>query len=250
MRLSAFIPSFALLLFLALNLKAQDNTFKEDTKLLYKYESTFGITAHSRGWGFSYRKAKNLTAFTKLVYEGEFATQRHPKEIRTRTSYKENAKSFVYGKQYALVSLRPGIGMQKILYGKENPGAVEIRYGYYGGISLGVAKPVYLVVAEPSAIPNLFKQEVERYDPEKHEFDNIIERAPFGRGLSSTKIYPGFYGKVAVTFEYSPEDETAKAIETGLVIDVYPKPVPQMAFNKNYPWLFSFYVTFMFGDKE
>lgn len=250
MRLSAYLPSFALLFFFALNLKAQDNGFVEDTKMLYKHESTFGITAHSRGWGLSYRKGTNLTAFTKLIYEGEFATQRHPKEIRIRTSYKENAKSFVYGKQYALVSLRPGIGIQKILYGKENPGAVEIRYGYYGGLSLGLAKPVYLVVAEPSAVPNQFKQEVERYDPSKHELDNIIERASFGRGLTSTKLYPGLYGKVSLTFEYSSEDETVKAIETGLVVDIYPKPVPQMAFNKNYPWLFSLYVTFMFGDKE
>ncbi|MES2836791.1 MAG: hypothetical protein V4667_04670 [Bacteroidota bacterium] len=231
---------------------AQVKLPKEDVseKLLFASEKSYGIIIHSNGWGINYRYAKVLNVDNKLIYDGEFVTQRHPKEYRYSSNVRNDAKSFVYGKLNSVVSLRGGVGFQKTLFRKENSSSIEIRYTISGGPSFGFAKPVYLEVFAPSIDPDRVFSRVEKYNPYKHDLSNIIGRASFGRGLSQTKIYPGLYAKAAMQFEYSTEDEYLKFIELGSVVDIYPKPIPQMAYTKQYSWLLSVYVSFNFGNKN
>ena len=56
----------------------------------------------------------------------------------------------MYGKLNYLFVLRPGIGIQNVINSKPYWGGVEIRYFYYGGLSLGFTKPVYLYVYDAS----------------------------------------------------------------------------------------------------
>lgn len=224
---------------------------KEDVseKLLYSSETSYGIVIHTKGWGINYRYAKNLNAKNKIIYEGDLVSQRHPKEVRYSTNVSKEAKSFVYGKLNSVVSLRGGAGLQRTLFGKENSSSVEIRYSLIGGASFGFAKPVYLEIYMPPIDPDKVYTKIEKYNPSKHSLDNIMGRASFGRGLSQTKIYPGLFAKFAMQFEYSTDDDFLKFIEIGSVVDIYPKPIPQMAYTKMYSWLLSAYVSFNFGNK-
>jgi hypothetical protein len=232
------------------NLQAQDvKPIGYEQNVLFHNEMTFGLVAHSHGVGLNFRRGKNLTAKKKAVLEVEFVNMRHEKEKKTYNPFFDNPKGFYYGKLNALLVLRSGYGLQKTLFAKADGKGVEIRYAMIGGLSLGLAKPVYLEVIQETSNQFFFDVATEKYDPEKHFVDNIYGRAPFFKGADQTKVYPGLYGKFGLSFEYGPENDNVKAIETGVCVDVYPKVIPQMAFTTNHQVFLSLYLNFLWGRK-
>jgi hypothetical protein len=77
----------------------------------------------------------------------------------------------------------------------------------------------------------------------------IYGKAPFFKGMDQTKIHPGGYAKVALSFEYADRYNSIKAIETGVVLDVYPQVLPMMAYNKNQQIFASLYLKILWGRK-
>ncbi|MFA4851309.1 MAG: hypothetical protein WC599_02215, partial [Bacteroidales bacterium] len=146
--------------------------------------------------------------------------------------------------------LRAGLGKQKIINSKPYWGGVELRYFYYGGFSLGLLKPVYLYILNETGTPNIYNLDMERYDPDKHLAKDIFGRAPFFQGFNQLKPMPGLYAKLGLNFEYGAYDESLKAIETGITIEAYLKPVPIMAFNENKNIFISLYFSFHFGSRR
>jgi hypothetical protein len=223
----------------------------EDLNVLYRNESSFGIYVHTAGGvGIAYRRGKHITAKRKRMYEIETQNFKHPKEIRSINPYYENAKGFVYGKLNSLLIFRPGLGIQNVLYQKSDKKSVEIRYSYFIGAALAFAKPVYLEIKE---IGNPFDPQSpaspQRYDPEKHSIDEIYGKAPFLKGIEKTTLYPGGYAKLALSFEYADRYNGLKAIETGAVVDIYPRVIPIMAYNKNQQVFVSIYLKIIWGKK-
>jgi hypothetical protein len=204
---------------------------------------------HTGGFGVGYRNGKHLTGYKKRMFEFELLSMKHPKEVRTVNRYFENAKSYIYGKENAMFILRGGIGRQKIINSKPYWGGVELRYFYYGGLSLGMLKPVYLYILHETSVPYEYNLSIERYDPDKHFEENIFGRAPFFQGFNKLKPLPGLYLKTGVNFEFGVYDESVKAIEAGVVVDGYLKEVPIMALKSNNSYLVSLYVSFHFGSR-
>lgn len=222
----------------------------EDLNVLYRNESSFGVFIHTAGGvGVAYRRGKHITAKRKRMYEVEIQNYKHPKEIKSINPYFENSKGFVYGKLNSLLIARPGIGIQNILYQKSDKRSVEIRYSYFLGGALAFAKPMYLEIKKlyPNNIDG--PPTTERYDPAQHSIDEIYGKAPFFRGIEKTKIYPGGYAKFALSFEYADRYNGLKAVETGVTMDVYPRIIPIMAFNKNQQVFISLYLKFVWGKK-
>ena len=119
---------------------------------------------------------------------------------------------------------------------------------YYGGLSLGLLKPVYLEVQKTGENNEVFFA-IERYDPDIHSEVDIFGNASFGRGLDKTKWHPGLYAKVGSSFDYSFHDNKVLALEVGVIFDYFPDKVPIMATEKNYNLLSSIYMTLSFGKK-
>ncbi|HET6225147.1 MAG TPA: hypothetical protein VFF27_02645 [Bacteroidia bacterium] len=221
----------------------------EDLNVLYRNEASFGAFIHSAaGIGIAYRRGKHITAKRKHMYEIETQNFKHPKEIKSINPYFEDAKGFVYGKLNSLLIIRPGLGIQNILYQKSDKKSVEIRYSYFIGAALAFAKPVYLEVRDLDGTAD-GPISVERYDPQKHSIDEIFGKAPFFKGIEKTTIYPGGYAKFALSFEYADRYNGLKAIETGATLDVYPRVIPIMAFNKNQQVFVSLYLKMIWGKK-
>ena len=57
----------------------------------YKYEMSFGILAHSNGFGGNFRRGKHLTGYKKRIWEIEVVNMKHPKEYKTYNPQRENA---------------------------------------------------------------------------------------------------------------------------------------------------------------
>ena len=89
----------------------------------------------------------------------------------------------------------------------------------------------------------------EKYNPDEHYIDDIYGRAPYHRGLGQTRIHPGGYAKLALSFEYADYHDDVKSIETGVILDAFPKQIPIMAFNKNQQFFLTFYVSMIYGRK-
>ncbi|MDF2435726.1 MAG: hypothetical protein K0Q95_102 [Bacteroidota bacterium] len=219
----------------------------EDLNVLYRNESSFGVYVHSAGGiGLSYRRGQQMNVKRKRMMEVEVQNFKHPKEVKTVNSYFENSKGFNYGKLNSFLIIRPGVGYQNILYQKSDKKSVEIRYSYYLGAALAFAKPVYLEIIKDRSEGSV---STERYDPQIHTIDEIYGKAPFFKGMDKTRIIPGGYAKIALSFEYADRYNSIKAIETGLIFDLYPKVLPMMAHNRNQQAFASLYLKIMWGKK-
>ena len=224
----------------------------EDLNVLYRNESSFGLYVHSNaGIGLAYRRGKHVTGKRKRMFELEAQNFKHPKEVKSVNSYYENSKGFVYGKLNSVLLIRSGVGYQNILYQKSDKKSVEIRYSYFVGATLAFAKPVYLEIIRENSVNGLPATTIstERYNPDIHFTDNIYGKASFFKGVDETRIYPAGYAKLALSFEYADRYNSIKAIETGVVADLYPKAIPMMAFNKQQQVYFSLYLKLIWGKK-
>jgi hypothetical protein len=219
----------------------------EDVNVLYRHEASFGVFMHSAGGvGLAYRKGEHVTAKRKRMFELEETNFKHPKEIKSVNSYYANSKGYIYGKLNSVLLIRSGVGFQNVLYQKTDKKSVEVRYSYFVGVTLAFAKPVYLEIKKnnTTTIPT-----TERYNPDIHKIEDIYGKAPFFTGIEKMALYPAGYAKFALSFEYGDRYNSIKAIETGVVVDVYPKALPLMAFSKQQQLFVSIYLKMIWGKK-
>lgn len=219
----------------------------EDLKVIYRNEASFGVFVHSAGGiGIAGRKGKQVNVDRKRMWELEIQNFKHPKEVKTVNSYYESAQGYVYGKLNSVLLTRGSIGFQNILFQKSNKKNVEVRYLTFIGPVLAFEKPVYLEIRSGQAFE---LPKTERYDPSIHKQDDIYGKAPFFKGINKTKAVPGAYAKIALSVEYADRYNEIKAIETGVVADIYPKALDIMAFNKKQNIYLSLYIKMIWGKK-
>ncbi len=219
----------------------------QDPNVLYRNEMSFGIFAHSRGFGLNFYRAKHVTATRKKILEVQALNMKHPKEIKISNNV-DNSKKFIYGKLNNILLFRGGVGYQTTLFRRADRKSVEIRSSYYLGGNATFAKPTYILVLRKNS-NEMSYQEAVKYNPEVHTIDSIYGRGPLVDGLSELKIYPAAYAKVNLSFEFAPMSNKVKAIETGLIVDYYPKALPIMAHNPAENFIVTVYVGFVFGKK-
>ncbi len=246
------LPIFILIILSGLalfgqELKAQIN-FQEEysaDSVIYKHTLDGGIMFHSRGFGLQISKGKNLTSRKNFFYEASLVNVKSPKQIRSINPYYPNSKSFVYGKLNELFILRGGFGYSKVLNRKPYWGGVELRYHYSGGVTLGLAKPVYFYVNK-SATSNTY--ETQRFEDGLYIYE-VVGRAPFTKGFGEMGLHPGIYLKGGVSFEFGPVKSRINALEMGTLIDIFINQVQLMADNNPKNIFFGFYLSYKFGKR-
>lgn len=237
-----------LLFFLVNTLGAQDQ-FEDEAKIVYKHQIMGGLNLHTSGWGVNLSFLKNKTAFKARVIQFQFVGMKSHKEVKSYNPYYEDARSYFYGKLNNFYVFRPSWGYRKVLYDKLRRNGVEVSYIWSIGPSIGIAKPVYLEIGQPS-LPYQYVV-VERYDVNEHFQENIYGRASGLNGFSEIRFHPGLHGRFAFMFEYSPKKTGVTALETGLAADLYGKKIPIMALDdsENRQIFVNFYVSILFGKK-
>lgn len=245
-----FLYSLAILFFSSLGFSqstSQAIANGQDPNVLYRNEMSFGIFAHSRGFGINFMRAKHVTGTRKRLLEVEALNMKHPKEIKVSNNT-DNSKRFVYGKLNNILLFRAGVGYQTTIFRRSDRKSVEIRSSYYVGANVTFAKPNYILVYRENNTGTKFQQSV-KYNPEVYTIDSISGKGPLIDGLSELKVYPGLYAKANLSFEYAPFSNKVKAIETGVIFDYYPKALPIMAHNPAENFIITLYVGFVFGKK-
>ncbi len=243
--------------------KAQDVAEADtvDMGILLTREKAGNIMLHTLGYGVGFRFGTNKTYYTNRMFEFDLLEMKAPNQARRYNENFSNPRSYVYGKLNSLFILRAGIGQQHLINRKPYWGGVEVRGFYYGGLDIGFAKPTYLYIAYYNVVDNqiiLDRTVLERYDPEKHfpyigsnptSLCDIYGRGPILSGFNKIKIYPGLYFKGGFNFEFSSANDRIKAIEIGTTIDIFPKPVPVMAFKDANYFFITGYLSFHIGKR-
>lgn len=212
----------------------------------YSEQSFFGF-AHTRGIGLGFRHGKIMNVHTTLQWEVDFSTMKHPKEFRRTNEAYPNMRTYSYGKLNNVYMFRGGVGLHRVIAEKPYWGGVKVRYNIFAGANLSIAEPVYLYILNYIPADNSVNPVLERYDPDNHFSDNIYGRGPLGKGLSEAKLYPGLYFKGGFNFDYSGSRDQMRALEVGVLIDMFPKKIPIMAFAHNPNIFINFYIALHIG---
>lgn len=218
-------------------------------RLVYRNENSFGFQFHTLGWGGQFRRLYSKDGFKRHGYLMEWVTMKHPKEVKVYHPFYENARGYVFGKQNGLSTFRLGYGGEKLVVGKTDRGSVGINIVGYGGLSLGILKPVYLEIIRQVEGQDSYYRSTEQYDPAEHFVDNIFGRAPFFNGIDELKLNPGAFAKLGVNFEYGIIEEKITMIEVGVALDFFPMQPQIMAANSNPSLFATLYISMNFGKR-
>lgn len=228
---------------------SQDVGAVEWKKIIVK-EWGLGGFLNTNGGGLSFQQGRTPTYYDKHLWEIDFWYNVHHKAVRARNPYYTDATSYSYGKLCDLYILRAGYGYQRTLHQKPYWGGVRIRYTVSGGLSLGFAMPVYLYIINYSNTGSIIGKYTDRYDPEKHNIDDILGRASYFQGIGKTTLHPGFYAKTGLNFDFSRNEHTMHALEIGVSLDMLFPYVQQMAYNKAKPLHLCAYIAYYFGKRK
>jgi hypothetical protein len=217
-----------------------------DMNIVYHKDHTGQFYIHTRGFGFTYRKANQQTIKQRNYFEIDICNLKHPKEIKLSGDAFDR-KRFVYGKLNNVLLLKGALGMQHVFYNKADVEAVEVRYAYSVGPGLAFIKPYYVQV---NRVQNnsMGTQEVP-FNEDTFTIDSVMGRASFFTGFSEMKVYPVITAKFNISFEYAHYTNIVRAIETGLCIDYFPKALAIMARNPSENFVVTLRLGFVFGRK-
>lgn len=231
---------------LAVSFRAQAQEVGEYYHDVTLKEWNFELMAHTSGFGVGFQHGRTPDLLNKHYWEVEFLYNKHPKSVRSINALYTGVRPCRYGQLYTLFFLHGGYGYQRTLHQKPYWGGVKVSWNFSGGASVGIGIPNYVEVLNY----NTGFSEIVRYDPEKHNLNNVIGGAGMFAGILQTTFRPGFYAKTGLNFEFARSDYRVRALEIGAVFDMVFPFIRQMANNPVKPCYIAGYLTYDFGRKK
>ncbi len=215
-----------------------ENNYDDSKGIIYDREVTADLKLHTNGWAFGVNIGQVKTYYLTNYWNFEFGELKHRKEMKQSFDIQpfnsdRTFRSFIYGKQNNFFALRGGFGQKRYLSEKAKRKGVAIGLTYEGGATMGILKPYYLELryfAESGV--NDFIVRSERFSEENRDkfldINSIYGASGFARGLGELSIVPGLHGKAAVHIDWGAFDEFVKALEAGVMFDLFFQEVPIM----------------------
>lgn len=233
-------------------------------------ELSVGARLNTDGWalfvdrGTVKSEERNSDYFYDIrLWQLEFSEKKHPQETK-RTSIgnvsPDQLRPFIFGKLNNVYTLKIGYGHREMIAGKPDPGSVAIHWVYVGGLALGMEKPYYydgildngttvesgvfritdttdrLLTA--SAAPGFTTNQ-----------SRIFGSAGFTEGLSEIQFVPGVHAKTGLHFDFAASKKLKLAVETGLGVEYYIRPLELMAFKDHVPYFVNAYLSIQAGKR-
>jgi len=205
----------------------KDAVYGEGVDVLFTHTSGAHAFAHTQGAGVGFRYGFFLTAKTSRSLGCSLLYLRHEKEEKTYNPVYVEGLPYVLGKVNSFMIFRVYIESRRELTPKLRKGAVKVESVFSYGASLGLEKPVYLVIGYPEIPYEIFVDEP--YDPIEHFYNDIYGRSSWVNGLDEMRVVPGVNASYGLTFEYGNERAITRSVEVGATIDVFMRPVEIMA---------------------
>lgn len=227
--------------------------------ILYNHERAGDLQIHTNGFALAYVVGDIRKYYlTRYRYFG-VGLLKHPREYRQAVNFQsgnlilKTSSAFAYGKQHNFIVARAGIGEKRYFSEKAKRKGVAVGISYEGGISLGILKPYYLDLnrLEPSGGSVAV---TEKYSEENADLFLDVSRiqgaASFFKGIDEISILPGFHGKIGAHFSIGAFERDVRALELGIMCDIYFKRVPLMIIENNQPFFLNLYATLQIGRRS
>jgi hypothetical protein len=235
---------FLTVLFLNISFFIQTALAQYDEDLSYKSENLVGLDFYTHGGllgGAVFKKSERKKHSALNAWYVELVHVKHPQEIRFPGS------NFIYGKENYLISLRPGLTREYIIFTPAKEEGVQVNSVIGVGLSIGMVKPYYIKYNYSSSRDNPIIKE-EPYDPVRHSnLNRIAGRAGFMNGLEDSEFTPGFHLKGGFTFYFGNIERRLTGIEVGTMMEgfftsgdnlIEPNRIRLLASDNN-NWLFT-----------
>lgn len=218
---------------------AQGEIF-DQREVFFRDEQTWAVSAHSTGYGINYKYAKRINGYNWRTYDFDFMEIKDPKEYTT--SLLVTGSRFVYGKMNSLYITKLSMGKQREVFSKYDEGGISIHFYYNAGAVLALKKPMYYMF-----ITGQDTTERKRFNADVHSIYDIYDKASFFYKLTETILLPGLSARAGFTFDYATDRMKVRAVETGVMFDVFPKQIELLATPKHHFFFTSLYLTYRFG---
>lgn len=209
---------------------------QEQEGLVYKKAKSFGLLMHGNGFGVNADFINMQNYFKRKFYRIEFVTIRHPKEYK-ETAFLNRSRPYAFGKINSFYNLQATKGKMNLLADKGRKNGVEISWLYAYGVSIGIAKPYYLLDCKGSDFCS--ERVAVKYSPETEDVflnpgqGGQVSKAPGSLGWTEVKIYPGIHAKLGVNIDFALFDDLIQAVEFGVKINAYAKRIPILISDNN-----------------
>lgn len=229
--------------------------------IVYSTESSVEMRPHFQGFSLAFKKGKINNYYQTSYRSFEIGYMRDGREKR-QTLLRERIgldlrEPFIYGKRSQFFNLRMTYGQKTFLSEKTKRKGVAMALIYEGGASLGLIKPYYLKVIRRDNSGEEPTIETIRYSEESEaeflDFDNIYGGTNFWKGFTALTPTIGLHGKVGMHWSLGAFEDKVRALEVGLMMDVYPRKIPLMVERDdvtNSFFLAKLYASFQFGKRK
>jgi hypothetical protein len=239
-------------------------TLKESLKkqpkgIIYNTEMSGLLRLHTNGYAIGINYGTLKTYYKTNIWQFEIVHLKDSREHLDRVEFApmrpgNSASSFVYGKQNSFFGIHAGYGQKYYFSGKAKKQGVAVGMSYAVGPSLGIIKPYYLELYsfDNNGLPK--GTIAQSYTEENASLflnrGSIAGGAGFGYGFDDLSITPGGHAKVALHLDWGAFEEIIRALEVGIMIDVYAKKVPIMIEAENRPYFINLYFSAELGKRK
>ncbi len=256
---------------LSLQMMAQEvivpgqNYYEERKGIVYNKEFSVNFKLHTNGYSLGVDIGKVKTYYRTQFYSIEIGEIKHPKEFRQSFEFPTQASNrlsrpFIFGKENNLIPLRVGFGETRYFSEKAKRKGLAIGITYAAGASIGLLKPYYLDLlrfSDGGSGERYIRSERFSEDNADHflNVDRIFGSSGFTKGLNEIQLMPGGHAKFAVHFDWGAFDEFVKALDAGIMLDLYFKRVPIMVESplvlnaENRPFFVNLYLNLQLGKR-
>lgn len=211
--------------------KSQDTTPKG---IVYNKEFAISFQAQTNGWGLGLDLGTLQTYYKTRYYHFSIGELKHSREVRSDFQRPTRAglvspRSYIFGKQNNLYPVRVGLGTKRYLSEKAKDKGVAVGINYEFGPTLGLLKPYYLEIYQTESINSQGTRSVRYSEATAAEFadpSRIFGASGRFTGFGELQTTFGAHGKFSVHFDWGAFDEFIKALDAGVMVDVFLQKTP------------------------
>lgn len=228
---------------------------------IYNNEVATDIKIHTNGMsvGVNFGKIETYYRTTFNHFSIGFIRDRREKKQNKNISlaFIPPSQSFVYGKQNSLILLRAGRGQKRYKSDKAKRNGIAVGYSFEYGPVLGLLKPYYLKLIYREEDPgNGYEILNEKYSDTNADkfldFNAIYGGGGFFKGFNDLRFVPGLQGNASAVFALGAYDKYVKAVQVGVMLDLFIRKVPIMIESQNIsnkPYFINVYVNLQLGGR-
>ncbi len=193
------------------------------------HELGVGVVLHSYGWGVGVAGRSWKDDRWGWAWQADLTSYRLREESRTRSAYRDQGgRDFVFGKLYYVYLLEGVYGYQRVLMYRSAVSMAQVSVSVGAGPAFALLKPYYIEIAVPiSATQAIIKVDI--FDPQRHNYLDIVGEADFYLGFDKLRAVPGVVGQAALEVDFGKNPALFRALVLGARVQAFSSGIQSLS---------------------